>query len=130
MKTKILVFVSAIAMFGAAFAWSQVNEFLRVNVPFPFTVGAKELPAGEYDFARRPLNNAITVTSAKGGPSANCVIKARIWEGIHTTPTDSHVVFDQIGNKYVFSELWIPGADGFVFNITQGEHVYKVINVH
>jgi hypothetical protein len=129
MKTKILVLAGVIALFAVNSGWSQVDNFLRVDVPFPFTVGDKELPAGRYDFSRIPLNNAIKVTSVIGGPSANCLVQARVWAGIHTTPKDSHLVFDQEGEKYVFSELWIPGTDGFLFYIAKGERKYKVLTV-
>ncbi len=129
MKIKLLMLVCAFTLFGTSLTWPQ-DKFLRVEVPFPFTVGEKELPAGRYDFARQALNSAILVTSVTGGPSANCVIKARVWQGIHTTPKDSHLVFDQEGEKYIFSELWIPGSDGYLFNIAaKGERKYKIISV-
>jgi hypothetical protein len=129
MKTKILLIACGIALFASISGWTQVDKFLRVEVPFAFTVGERELPAGRYDFSREPLNNAIKVTSVSGGPSSSCLVKARVWSGIHTTPRDSHLVFDQEGDKYTFSELWIPGTDGFLLYIGKGERKYKVIAV-
>jgi hypothetical protein len=129
MKTRILLLASIIVLSGVDFAWPQVDKVLRVEVSFPFTVGSKELPAGRYDISKEALNNAIRVTSVTGGESGDAVIMARLWAGIHTTPKDSHIVFDQVGSKYFFSELWIPGEDGYLFKVTQGGHTYKIISV-
>jgi hypothetical protein len=129
MKTRILLVASIIVLSGLDFAWPQVDKLIRVEVSFPFTVGNKELPAGRYDFSKEALNNAIRVTSVTGGESGDAVIVARIWAGIHTTPKDTHLVFDQVGDKYYFSELWIPGEDGYLLKVTQGKHAYKIINV-
>lgn len=129
MKSKVLVLAVVIALFGINVGWAQVNSFLRANIPFDFTVGSKELPAGQYDIAREALNNAISVRSTKGGVSSDAIVLARLWADIHTTPQDSHLVFDQVGDKYILSELWIPGSNGFLLNITKEKHTFKAITI-
>ena len=48
---------------------------------------------------------------------------------IHTTPQDAHLVFDKVGDTYLLSELWIPGKDGYLPQITKGAHEHIVLNI-
>ncbi len=48
---------------------------------------------------------------------------------IHTTPQDAHLVFDKVGDTYLLSELWIPGEDGYLLQITKGAHEHIVLNI-
>lgn len=129
MKTRILVVTAFLVILGANSAWAQMDSTLRISVPFEFIVGSKVLPAGQYDFARVALNNALQVRSTDGGMSADAIVLARLWSGIHTTPVDSHIVFDMVDGRYALAELWIPGADGFLLHITKEPHERKVITV-
>jgi hypothetical protein len=37
--------------------------------------------------------------------------------------------FTVVGNTYALSEVWIPGVDGYVLQVTRGKHTHKVVNV-
>jgi hypothetical protein len=69
---------------GSAFAQVQSRE-VRATVPFDFTVGNKQLPAGTYAIARAKdgtiqIHNgkgnlvAMTLASENGSPLAGCVL--------------------------------------------------------
>jgi hypothetical protein len=130
MKIKILVMVGFFMLFGTTFGLTQmISEGVRVDIPFQFTVGNKVLPAGQYNFIKADLDTAIEVVSVKGGPSSNVIVVTRLGGEIHTSPQDAHIVFDQVGDKYIFSELWLPELDGFLVNITKGKHGHRSIKV-
>jgi hypothetical protein len=40
---------------------------------------------------------------------------------------DSHLVFDKVGTTYTLSELWEPGYDGILVDMTKGKHEHHVI---
>jgi hypothetical protein len=129
MKVKALVLASVFALIGVTFGFAQMNNMPRMYIPFSFTVGGKVLPAGDYDFVRDALDTAIRVVSVKGGPSSDVTVKTRLGAEIHTTANDSHIVFDKVGEVYTFSELWVPGTDGYLVNIIKEKHTHRTINV-
>jgi hypothetical protein len=92
-----------------ASAYAQLKPGLRANIPFAFTVGKKQLPAGEYKFISVNEGN-IRVMSGK--ETALATVLTRLAAGIHTTPTDAHIVFDKEGDQYFLAEIWAPGIDG------------------
>jgi hypothetical protein len=92
MGGKIMKRITAVAFFtlasilgaGSAFAQVQSKE-VRVTVPFDFTVGNKQLPAGTYFIARAvddtiQIQNRqthvvlITLASENGSSSAGCML--------------------------------------------------------
>jgi hypothetical protein len=129
MKTRVLLLAGVITLLGINFSWSQLGlvHSARANIPFPFVVEKTTLPAGEYDFVVANNLESIRVVSVKSGPSAEALVITALGGEIHTTPNDSHIVFDVVGNTHFFSELWIPGMDGFLVHATKGKHTHKTI---
>jgi hypothetical protein len=129
-KTTILVMASVIVLLGATFGLAEGTQpMIRANIPFQFIVGTKMLPAGEYDFTPNALGDAVRVINIKGGPSSDALVLTRLGGEIHASPQDSHLVFDKVGSTYTFSELWLPGNDGFLLNITKEKHEHRTIKV-
>ena len=127
MKTRMIVVASILVMLGANLGWAQVDQTLRVNIPFAFTVGEKELPPGVYEFSREALNSAIRVCNVKGGPSADVLLVSRLWRASHRTSGGYHVVFHQMGARHIFAEMWIPQSNGFLLANTKGTYNTKTI---
>jgi hypothetical protein len=103
------------------------QERIRVNIPFEFTVSGKVLPAGNYSFI--PSNDGMTVKVVGQKHSAVAVVLTRLAAGIHTSPENSHIIIDKIGDKHFLSEIWIPGVDAFVLNATKEQHTHQILNV-
>ncbi len=131
MKTKITLATVLIVLLTTVLGFSQAVQTVRANVPFPFVVTGKTLPAGEYDFTRNVMGSVIKVSpvNIKQGPALEALVLTRTAGAIHTTPGDSHIVFDKIGNTCYLSELWIPGMDGFVLYVTNMKHEHRSVNV-
>lgn len=130
MKTKIALALGFIGLLGLAlgFAGQSTAESIKTKIDFPFTVGGKALPAGEYDFSAINNDQEFRV-QGEGKDTALVNVITRLAAGMHTTPQDAHLVFDVVGDKYALSEVWIPGVDGFVLQITKGKHTHKIVNV-
>ncbi len=131
MKTKIAVLAALVVLLATAAGFSQMMEKVRANIPFSFVVMGKTLPAGEYDFTRIGLDNAIMVSpvTAKASSAVEALVLTRLGQAIHTTPKDSHIVFDKVGNTYYLSEFWVSGVDGFVLYVTNQKHEHRSVNV-
>jgi hypothetical protein len=128
MRTKMLMMLTLSVLLIAASASAQRAVSMSAKVPFAFTVAGKVLPAGDYKFSQSPGAAAITVRSADGKESAIALILTRMAAGIHTTAQDSHVVFDKVGNSYFLSEIWVPGMDGYVLNVTKEMHEHAIFD--
>jgi hypothetical protein len=108
--SSLLGIAALFALFMILYAFGA-NE-VKADVPFPFHVGAKTLPAGEYEFRVDYETSMVTVASSSKGGSAMVSFFTRLAATPHPTATDLHVVFDKVGTTYTLSELWQPGADG------------------
>ncbi len=128
MKTKHLVLFSLFALLGAVSAYGQTHKVVA-NVPFAFVVSGKTLPAGQYSFVEDATLESFRVSGTAKGAVAVVQILSYLSGGIHTTPADSHVVFDRVGDTYYLSEIWIPGMDGYLLHTTKGKHEHRVLNV-
>ena len=127
MKTKVLVAVCLATWLAAVSAFGQAP--LRAKIPFQFTAGSKVLPAGEYEFRYDAASKAMAVKGGANGPSATLLVRTRLAAAMHTTPADSHIVFDKVGDKHFLSEVWIPGVDGFLLHPMKGPHEHQVVDV-
>jgi hypothetical protein len=127
-KRRLVMAMSLIAFLAVTSGYAQNLMMVTGKITFPFMAGGKALPAGQYEFVRDGTASAIRVVS--GGKNLALVpIITRLSGAIHTTPTDSHIVLDKMGDKYTLSEIWIPGMDGFMLSSTKGEHGHAVIDV-
>ena len=77
--------------------YAQAQSTITGKIGFPFKVGTKALPAGQYDFVLDTASAVVRVVS--GGKHVALVpIITRLSGAIHTTPKDSHLVFDKVGD--------------------------------
>jgi hypothetical protein len=124
---RIKFFVASLFLISTVAVVYAQQQSLRANIPFAFTVGSKQLPAGDYQFTTNTNDRNVRVSSNKD--SALAVILTRMAAGIHTTTEDAHVVFDKLGDQYFLAEIWIPGVDGFDLHNTTQKHEHRIINV-
>ena len=128
MKRSVVMAMSLIAFLAVTSGYAQTPTLVTGKIAFPFMAGGKALPAGDYEFIREGTTPTIRVVS--GGKNVALVpIITRLSGAIHTTPKDSHVVFDKMGDKYTLSEIWSPGQDGYMLASTKGPHEHAVLDV-
>ena len=79
---------------------AQVTKEIRTNIPFDFTAGGVQLPAGDYVINYGTVlsnNDAIVISTAKGKAVAIVAIKYR---QISDVRKQSGVSFRKIGGRY------------------------------
>lgn len=116
MKRQALWVLSAlvIAVAFSAMVYAQATEMLTVNIPYSFTISGKQLPPGAYVIDRTGTTGTILQIRSEDGKNAvQADVLTRIGGGI-STPTDAKVVFDKYEDKYILSEVFFPGEDGFL----------------
>jgi hypothetical protein len=129
MRSKLLVLIG-LCLVLAAMAYGQTA--VKANIPFAFTAGTKALPAGSYEVYPVPSAAGVVdvrMRSADGKTAVLVPVITRLSGAIHTTPQDSHLVFDKVGENFSLSEVWIPGSDGYVLSTTAKQHEHRVIDV-
>ena len=126
MRTKALLALGAIAL-STTFVYAE--PLAKASIPFAFNAGGKALPAGDYEFTSQELGKMVVVRNVSTGAATFAMVQTRLAAGIHATPKDAHVVFDKVGDAHTLSEIWVPGGDGYAFNIIKGEHAHKVLDV-
>jgi hypothetical protein len=71
------------------------------NVPFDFTVGQTQLPAGTYDIS--PLAHGAIVI--RNGNTAKSVMSIFRWEDARKGDSTTKLVFHKYGDKYFLSQV-------------------------
>lgn len=127
MKTKIMAAAGIFALLAGMSMYGQ-QPTINAKIGFSFTVEGKILPPGPYEF-RRDAEAKVFRVQGEGTNGALANILTRLAGDMHTTPQDSHLVFDVVDGIYMLSEIWYPGEDGYLVLATKGKHEHKVVNV-
>jgi hypothetical protein len=103
MKRNLITILSLVVgslMFGATGSYAQ--SYAQANVPFAFTVGQKQLPAGPYQFkVTGQAENLIIIRNIETGESVLSIV---LYEAPRST--ESKLVFDHVGNEYFLTQVW------------------------
>lgn len=99
---------------------------VAVQIPFSFTAGGSELPAGSYRISTDPNNpSVLRIRNEAGDKSALCTIITRLSA---SESKKAQVVFDKVGEKRILSEVYLPGVDGYQLAGTKGEHTHEKVS--
>jgi len=129
MKTNIAAIGLAILL-AATFGLAQSQpQSVTAQIPFEFTAAGKIFPAGQYVLSYNSVQRYVIVRGTDKGSDARVVLVTMLAAGMHSSPSDAHVVFDKIGNNRFLSELWIPGLDGLDLLSTKEKHEHEIVNV-
>jgi hypothetical protein len=107
MKRNVFVaLMTLIVAFSIAVPVIQAQQtIMTANVPFAFSVGDKQLPAGAY--AVREMDRATLIQSAD---SANSVLGIYYYAG-PSKADETKLVFNRVGNHYFLAQIWTSARD-------------------
>jgi hypothetical protein len=108
-NTRMLLTIAL--LLGAASVYTQAENvaFLRVSIPFDFTVANQALPAGNYT-----ISGSVVYSQS--------VIWLQSWDGKHNAVVSIHpiyaldrsagtqLIFQHSGGEYFLSQLWTQGS--------------------
>lgn len=122
------MFVAAVAL-AMAFIVSPTTasaQLVSVNIDFPFVAAGKDMPAGTYfvEVTGAEEGGRVIVRGSghSSGPMSVITQLAR-----HDKDAEPEIVFDKLGNRYLLSEIWIPGKDGLCLLATNIPHQHAVV---
>ena len=84
------------------------SHFVRIRVPFEFTVKDKTLPPGEY-IVRRSVSDSpeMLLIRSVGGGSGVYILTNNVQA--KTRQSESKLVFHRYGDQYFLSQVWTAG---------------------
>jgi hypothetical protein len=128
-RNKVVLTLGLVGLLALGMAFAvQGTAVMKAKIDFAFTAGGKMLPAGEYEFRADEEAPVFRIQGAgKEGDVVNII--TRLTTDLRQEPQVASLVFDVVGTKYVLSEIWIPGLDGYLVQTTKGEHKHKVVKV-
>ena len=123
---------AVILAFAIAFATGPVEAQSipqRVNVPFKFNLNEKAFPAAMYYVRYEQSSDNVEVL----GQNRNLLSRVRVITRLAPSPgargsANVRLVFDQVGEERYLSEVWIPGADGFLLRATSERHKHATVD--
>jgi len=90
-------------------AQAQYAEKVVVNIPFQFSVGGEQFPAGEYTVKpTSQINSCFTIQSRRG--RAATIVLAPITLQGNQRVNQARVVFHRYKNLYFLSQVWMPDS--------------------
>jgi len=110
-------------MLTAVPAYSQAEQ-LRANIPFPFIVGEKTLPAGAYSIERvRRDSTLVWLLQQRESRGTAVFITSPIRS---QTQEEAKLVFHRYGEEYFLVQIWaVDGNTGREVAETQREHTVR-----
>ena len=123
-------FVMAFALMALVSGVARAAEVVNSTVPFAFTAGTADLPAGQYRLTIDRDQRVVTVQDAKSGKSIVVQFVTTLSRDPRSKSGEARVVFDKgEDGKHMLSEVWSPKGDGVLVGAAKGKHEHKVIDV-
>jgi hypothetical protein len=107
---KVLALSSLLVLLVGGMVYAQAEPRIIANIPFAFIAGDKTLPAGEYTIDRPNANEPDLLLIRSADKHVAFFLNAQNVEA-RQTPSKTELVFNEIGNKYFLSQIWMAGDD-------------------
>lgn len=116
----------AVVLSTASAARAQGNAVRSVTtkIDFAFVLNGKTLPAGSYTLE---ADESRVILRPQAGKAEGVIASVMTRLGRHDRDADPELVFDSIEGKYLLSEVWLPGEDGYLLLGTKERHDHRVI---
>jgi hypothetical protein len=108
-KIGLLVLISVAALSVAAKAQALENR-IKANIPFDFTVANKKFVAGQYSLVRTNQTSGDLVLSISNNDDHSRVLPITIPLDRRIAREKSMLVFHRYGDEYFLAQVW-PGGE-------------------
>jgi len=111
MKRQILSVAAAFLLSIIAAAQCDAQQtVMKVNIPFAFGAGNTMLPAGEYGIRRYAVGEVVQLIRQSDGEPLILVTTLAVERT--GKPLSPGLIFNQYGNDYFLSEIWVGNTQG------------------
>lgn len=124
MFSRVALVVAAMLVGVVSQVWAQ--DAITAKIPFAFVTMDRTQPAGTYEFRLTDRDEAVEFT----GPDHNggiLGVMTRLGVPDFTSSQPGRVVFDKVGETYYLSEIWLPGAEGFLVHAERSKHSHTTV---
>jgi hypothetical protein len=115
MKTvsKLLLSLCLVVGFGAVAAHAQIESGVTIeaNIPHAFVVGKTQLPPGKYTVKTAEDSDDLNVLEIRSADGRTAVFFETENIRDNQRPGKSELVFDQVGDQYFLSQVFLKGDD-------------------
>ena len=91
---------------------ASAADVLEAKVPFPFVVGGRTFPAGQYTIERAGSSSSVFVIRGENGTAAAAAFVATRPAGNHAPADMPALQFKKTENQYKLSAVWESASDG------------------
>ena len=102
-------FLPLLAMFllAAGSLYAQISSPVKANIPFDFTAGSVDLPAGEYQVGRMGTVGNLLI---RGEGTQGMFLGSQAAQA-NSRPAGSKLVFHRYGDRYFLFQIWAQGEE-------------------
>lgn len=130
MKREILksftMMIATLAL-AALTVQAQSIDQLKANIPFSFTIGNQNLPAGEYTVRYVNQDSGKTALLFRSMDGKTSRIVNMTTAQARGTEMKASLVFNQYGDSYFLSEVWT-GADQYGLSLPKSRSERQIKN--
>ena len=114
MKNQILRSIAILGLFimlAMTSVQAQMPSRAEVKVPFDFAIGKVQFKAGTYSF-RKLTDSTLTIRDVNGKGTITTLVDAPLTIGSRDSKAGERLVFNQYGNQYFLSQVWLSSDTG------------------
>jgi hypothetical protein len=101
------IVVGALGLAGVSgTAYAEFSDVLEVKVPFPFVVGNRTLPAGQYSIEREDDMSGALVIRGEHGTTGSAVLNTIPASGREPGGEHPAIEFKRVENEYRLHTIW------------------------
>jgi len=105
------------------------EDAIIVEIPFPFSSGKLDFPAGTYRVGHRVSQfPSVEIDSLDGRTKQPLLAVVRLSRDRTEKPREAALVFEKVGDKYYLLEVWLPSRDGFRMRSPKKENEQVVVD--
>jgi hypothetical protein len=110
LMTKIGLLSAIVVATAFLSAQAQSLEYrITASIPFDFSIGDKNLPAGKYSIGRARVNSDDSILSIRDGDGHPKQIRTSIPVSTFNAKNKPTLIFHRYGDQYFLSEVWPAG---------------------
>ncbi len=109
MLTRIVKTITLAAAFTVVSAYAQIERTAIYKVPFAFTAGKQEFPAGTYVATTDHGRSLLRLRSEDNSSAVGSMVT--LAKHVRAYPDRGQMVFYRYGSQVFLREVWVAGSD-------------------